>query len=254
MNHFHVIHMKKIKQLALIMIAAFFTAGILYVENVLNYPVFSTSEGPKAIYRGETKNNEVALTFDISWGDVNAEPILDTLKKQKINNATFFLSASWAERHPDIVKRIVDEGHQVGSMGYAYKNYTDLEPNDIRRDLSLANEVFTELGVKNVTLLRPPSGGFNKDVLKIAEKQGYTVVHYSIDSDDWTNPGVEIIVKNTTSSLKGGDIILLHASDSAKQTNKALPAILKELNNRGLKNVTVGDLIANADAKTSEVK
>lgn len=254
MNQFHVIYMKKIKQLAMIIVAAFFTAGILYVENVLNYPVFSTSDGPKAIYRGESKNNEIALTFDISWGDVKAEPILDTLKKQNIKNATFFLSASWAERHPDIVKRIVEDGHQVGSMGYAYKNYTDLEPNEIRKDLSLAQEVFTQLGVKNVTLLRPPSGSFNKDVLIVAQKHGYTVVHYSIDSDDWTNPGVEIIVENTTSSIKGGDIVLLHASDSAKQTNRALPAILKEIKNKGLKNVTVGDLITNADAKSSEVR
>ena len=254
MNQFHVIHMKKIKQVAVIMVVAFFTAGILYVENVLNYPVFSTSDGPKAIYRGETKGNEVALTFDISWGDVNAEPILETLKKQKINNATFFVSASWAERHPDVIKRIVEDGHQVGSMGYTYTNYNDLEPNEVRKDLSLAQEVFTELGVKDVTLLRPPGGNFNKDVLTVAQKHGYTVVHYSIDSDDWKNPGVELIVKNTTSTIKGGDIVLLHASDSAKQTNKALPAILNAISSKNLKNVTVGDLIANANAKSSEVK
>jgi polysaccharide deacetylase family sporulation protein PdaB len=254
MNQFHVIHMKKIKQVALIMVVAFFTAGILYVENVLNYPVFSTTETPKAIYRGETKNNEVALTFDISWGDVKAEPILDTLKDHNIDNATFFLSASWAERHPDLVKRIVEDGHQIGSMGYAYKNYTDLEQNEIRKDLAMAQEVFKKLGLKEVTLLRPPSGGFNKEVLNIAEKNGYTVVHYSIDSDDWTNPGVKLIIENTTSSLKGGDIILLHASDSAKQTNKALPAILNGLKNKGLKNVTVSDLISNADAESTEVK
>lgn len=254
MNQFYVIQMKKIKQITLIIIAAFFTAGILYVENVLNYPVFSTSEGPKAIYRGETKSNDIALTFDISWGDVKAEPILDTLKSHNINNATFFLSASWAERHPDLVKRIVKDGHQVGSMGYSYKNYKDLEPNEIRKDLSLAQEVFTELGVKNVTMLRPPGGNFDKEVLTVAEKQGYTVVHYSIDSDDWTNPGVEAIVKNTTSSLKGGDIVLLHASDSAKQTNKALPHILNQIKSKGLKNVTVADLIANAEAKSTEVK
>jgi polysaccharide deacetylase family sporulation protein PdaB len=254
MNQFHVFHIKKIKQLALIMLAAFFTAGILYVENVLNYPVFSTSDGPKAIYRGETKNNEISLTFDISWGDVKAESILDTLKKQNINNSTFFLSASWAERHPDVVKRIKEEGHQIGSMGYNYKDYRDLEPNEVRKDLSMAQEVFTELGLKEIKLLRPPSGGFNKEVLKIAEQQGFTVVHYSVDSDDWTNPGVETIVQNTTSSIKGGDIVLLHASDSAKQTNEALPTIIKEIRSKGLKNVTVDELIANAQTKSSEVK
>ncbi len=254
MSQFHVIHMKKIKQLALIMLAAFFTAGVLYVENILNYPVFSTSEGPKAVYRGETKNKEIALTFDISWGDVKAESILETLKKQNINNATFFLSASWAERHPDVVKRIKDDGHQIGSMGYNYKDYRDLETNEIRKDLAMARDVFTQLGMKEIRLLRPPSGGFNKDVLKIAEQQGYTVVHYSIDSEDWTNPGVDVIVKNTTSTIKGGDIVLLHASDSAKQTDRALPTIIKEFRGKGLKNVTVDELIANAETKSSEVK
>ncbi|APH06612.1 polysaccharide deacetylase family sporulation protein PdaB [Bacillus weihaiensis] len=254
MNRFHVIHIKKIKQVALIMIAAFFTAGILYVENVLNYPVFSTSEGPKAIYKGDSTKKEIALTFDISWGDVKAEEILATLEKEKVNNATFFLSASWAESHPDVVKQILDSGHQIGSMGYNYKNYRDLEPNEIRKDLSLAQETFTKLGIKDIHLLRPPSGVFDKEVLKIAQQLGYTIVHYSIDSEDWTNPGVQKIVDNTTKGLKGGDIILLHASDSAKQTNEALPLILNNMKKAGLKNINVEDLIANAETKSSEVK
>ena len=59
MNQFHVIHIKRIKQVAIIIVAAFFTAGILYVENTLNYPVFSTSDGPKAIY--EVRRKEVKL-------------------------------------------------------------------------------------------------------------------------------------------------------------------------------------------------
>ncbi|MGN7943029.1 polysaccharide deacetylase family sporulation protein PdaB [Virgibacillus sp. 6R] len=253
MNQFHVIHMRKIKQLAMIMLAAFFTAGIIYVETVLNYPVFSTSSGPKAIYKGEEKTKEVALTFDISWGDVKAEPILDTLKKHNVS-ATFFLSASWAERHPDLVSRMVKDGHQIGSMGYAYKNYTDLEASEVNKDLLMAQEVFKKLGVKNISLLRPPSGNFNREVLNIAEKHGYTVIHYSIDSNDWQNPGIENIIRNTTSSIKGGDIVLLHASDRAKQTNKALPSIINEIKNKGLKNVTVEELISNAETKTSEVK
>ncbi|MBM7606451.1 polysaccharide deacetylase family sporulation protein PdaB [Metabacillus crassostreae] len=254
MNQIHVFHIKKIKQIALIMVAAFFTAGILYVENVLNYPVFSTADGPKAIYRGDAGNKDIALTFDISWGDVKAEEILDTLKSQKIDNATFFLSASWAERHPDVVKRIIKDGHQVGSMGYNFKDYRDLEPQEVRKDLNMAQEAFTKLGLKDITLLRPPSGSFDKEVLTIAQQQGYSVVHYSIDSEDWTNPGVDVIVKNTTASIKGGDIVLLHASDSAKQTVKALPSILKEIKSKGLNNVTVGDIISNAKTKSSEVK
>nr|WP_279326715.1 polysaccharide deacetylase family sporulation protein PdaB [Bacillus kexueae] len=229
------------------------TATLMYVENSWKFPVFSTEDGPKAIYKGDTKANKIALTFNISWGDEKATPLLDTLKKNGVQNATFFLSASWAERHPDIVKRILKDGHEIGSMGYAYKNYTELSPEEIRKDLALAAETFKKLEVKEISLLRPPSGHFNKEVLSIANKYGLTVVHYSIDSNDWQNPGVQKIVDNITKPLKGGDIILLHASDSVKQTKDALPVILKELKQKGLENVSVTELISSGTVQTKSV-
>ncbi len=60
-------------------------------------------------------------------------PILDTLKANGIKDATFFLSASWAERHPDVVERIRKDGHQIGSMGYAYKNYSQMKKSEIKK-------------------------------------------------------------------------------------------------------------------------
>jgi len=253
-NHFYVWHMKRIKQLIIIMIAAFATASFFYVQNLLPLPVFSTESGAKAVYRGDSDTNEVALTFNISWGDQKAMPILDTLKANGIKGATFFLSASWAERHPDVVERIRKDGHQIGSMGYAYKNYSQMKKSEIKKDLTKAQNSFQKLGLEDLTLLRPPTGQFNKDVLDVAKQYGYTVVHYSINSDDWTNPGVQKIVQNVNETVSAGDIVLFHASDSAKQTKEALPEIVHHLRSKGLKNVTVSDLIANTDAKSSEVK
>ncbi|MED1715823.1 polysaccharide deacetylase family sporulation protein PdaB [Bacillus paralicheniformis] len=254
MNHFYVWHMKRIKQLIIIMIAAFATASFFYVQNLLPLPVFSTESGAKAVYRGDSDTNEVALTFNISWGDQKAMPILDTLKANGIKDATFFLSASWAERHPDVVERIRKDGHQIGSMGYAYKNYSQMKKSEIKKDLTKAQNSFQKLGLEDLTLLRPPTGQFNKDVLNVAKQYGYTVVHYSVNSDDWTNPGVQKIVQNVNETVSAGDIVLFHASDSAKQTKEALPEIVHHLRSKGLKNVTVSDLIANTDAKSSEVK
>ncbi|WP_457983091.1 polysaccharide deacetylase family sporulation protein PdaB [Bacillus paralicheniformis] len=254
MNHFYVWHMKRIKQLIIIMIAAFATASFFYVQNLLPLPVFSTESGAKAVYRGDSDTNEVALTFNISWGDQKAMPILDTLKVNGIKDATFFLSASWAERHPDVVERIRKDGHQIGSMGYAYKNYSQMKKSEIKKDLTKAQNSFQKLGLEDLTLLRPPTGQFNKDVLNVAKQYGYTVVHYSVNSDDWTNPGVQKIVQNVNETVSAGDIVLFHASDSAKQTKEALPEIVHHLRSKGLKNVTVSDLIANTDAKSSEVK
>lgn len=254
MTNFYVINGRKLKQLSIIILAAFFTAGILYIENFSNQPVFSTKDGPRAIYKGEGSNKEVALSFDISWGDEKALPILDLLKQNSVSGVTFFLSASWAERHPDIVKRIVEDGHEIGSMGYAYENYRDLEDLKVKRDILKALDVFEKLEVKKVNLLRPPKGAFDKRVLEIANSLGFTVVHWSVDSHDLINPGKEIIVDNVTKNLSNGDIVLLHASDSAKQTEEALPEIIQYIKNKGYEISSVTELINNTKAKSKEVQ
>ncbi|WP_078382521.1 polysaccharide deacetylase family sporulation protein PdaB [Sutcliffiella halmapala] len=254
MNFFYVINGRKFKQLSIIILASFFTAGILYIENFSNLPVFSAKDVPKAIYKGEGKIKEVALSFDISWGDEKALPILDTLKENNVVGVTFFLSASWAERHPEIVKRIVEDGHEIGSMGYAYENYKDLEDLKMKRDILKSLEVFEKLGVKEVSLLRPPKGDFDKRVLKIANSLGFTIVHWSIDSHDLINPGKEIIVDNVTKHISNGDIVLLHASDSAKQTEDALPEIIQHIKNKGLEISSVTELINNTKAESKEIQ
>ncbi|WP_318506221.1 polysaccharide deacetylase family sporulation protein PdaB [Bacillus sp. T3] len=249
MKFFFVLNGKTIKHLVLIMIAAFFTAFFMYMENIFHLAVFTTKDGPKAIYKGE---KDVALTFNIGWGDEKAEPILDILKKENVKSATFFLSGSWAERHPDLVERIVKDGFEIGILGYSYQDYSELEEAKIKKDLLLAQEVFKKLNVKGIELARAPTGQFDQRSLKIATQYGYSFVHWSIDSKDWTNPGVEQITKNVAKAKKG-DIILLHASDSAKQTAKAIPNILAELKKKGLKLVSVSEMIANGTTQSSEV-
>jgi peptidoglycan-N-acetylglucosamine deacetylase len=250
MNFFLVFNGKSLKNISLIFIAAFFTAWFLYIENIAQIPVFSTKDGPKAVYRGE---KDLALTFNIGWGDEKAEPILDELKKQNVKAATFFLAGSWAERHPDIVNRIVKDGYEIGILGYDYKDYTDLEDVKIGQDISKAQEAFRKLNVKNIKLLRSPTGHFDKRTLKIANRYGYTVVHWSVDSKDWNNPGVAKIVKNVDKAEKG-DIVLLHASDSAKQTAKALPSIIEDIRQKGLTLVSVSEMIANGDVSSKEIR
>lgn len=253
MKFFFVINGKRIKQSLIVVIAAFFSAGILYMGN-LQQSVFSTKEGPMAIYKGENSGKNVALTFDLSWGDEQAEQILDVLKNEGIKNTTFFISASWAERHPQIVERMVKEGHAIGSMGYHYRNYADWDDRKIRRDILMADETLKKLGIKDIKYLRPPTGNFNKRILRIADSYGYSIVHYSVDSKDYTNPGVEKIVENVLSNVNRGDIILLNASDSATQTAKALPLIIKGLKSKQLVSVTIEDLISHSDVKSEEIK
>ena len=248
MNSFYVLNSKSLKKVALIVVISFFTAWFLYVENIAQIPVFSSKDGPKAVYKGE---KGVALTFNIGWGDKQAEPILDLLKEEKVN-ATFFLAGSWAERHPDLVNRMIKEGHEIGILGYDYMDYSEVKDEKIKQDLSKASTAFEKLKVENISLTRAPTGHFNQSTLTITNQYHYTLVHWSIDSKDWTNPGTEQIIKNV-SSAKKGDIILLHASDSARQTEKALPSILDGMRNKNLKFVTVSEMITNAESKSKPV-
>lgn len=250
MNFFLVFSGKSVKQILLVLIAAFFTALFLFVGNLSLSPVFSTKDGPKAVYSGE---KDIALTFNIGWGDEKAEPILDVLKKENVKSATFFLAGSWAERHPDIVNRIAKEGFEIGILGYNYEDYTELEDMKIGKDIAKAKEAFRKLNIKDIKLLRAPTGHFDERSLKIAERYGYSVVHWSVDSKDWTNPGVNKIVENVKKADKG-DIVLLHASDSAKQTAKALPQILADIRAKGLKPVSVSEMIANGNVQSKEIE
>lgn len=250
MNFFVIINGKTLKQVLIILLASFFTAWFLYLENMIKLPAFSSNDEPKAIYKGE-KN--IALTFNIGWGDEKAIPILDVLTKNKLPTATFFLSGSWAESHPDIVERIIKDGYEIGILGYNYVDYLKLEESEIRRDMLRAIDALKKLNIKNIKLARSPTGHFDEKTIKVANQLGLTVVHWSINSEDWTNPGVEKIIENVKKAKKG-DIVLLHASDSAKQTADALPAIIQYFHDKNLKFVTVSEMIANADAKTEEIK
>jgi len=252
MNVFYSVNGNRIKKYLIVLVAALFSSILLYMEKD-QLAVLSTAEGPRAVDSVETNEKKIALTFDISWGEKYALPILEVLNKYQLKETTFFLSAAWAERHPEIVERIVEDGHEIGSHGYQYKNYTEWENEKIRKDIIQAEQVLNELTDKKPTLLRPPNGNFDKRVLNIADRLNYTVIHWSVDSRDWKNPGTEQIVANVVNEVSPGDIVLLHASDSAKQTAKALPVIIDQLKQKGYRFVSVSELIANTETKNKEI-
>jgi polysaccharide deacetylase family sporulation protein PdaB len=249
---FWIINGKRFKQYLIIVVSAFFAAAIVYVEgNQLS--VFFNEKDPSALYKVETKEKKVSLSFDISWGDEKVHDVLKVLKSQNLKT-TFFVSGEWAERHPDIVDKIIKDGHELGSLGYRYKSYTDLEDNQIRRDITMAKQVIEGLTNEETVWLRPPNGKINKRVLEIATKNQQTVILWSNNPKDYQNPGVDEIVKNVMENVDQGDIILLHASDRVKHTIDALPAVIKGLKSKGYELVNVTELVRGTKADSKEIK
>jgi polysaccharide deacetylase family sporulation protein PdaB len=257
MNVFWVFSGRKLKKYVILAVAAFFTAGVVYAErdsvSVFSSTVGKQHEEPEAIYSVETDKKQLSLTFDISWGQERPGPILDVLEQKGVKKATFFLSSPWAEHHPDIVQRIKDMGFEIGSHGHKHVNYSRLKDDEIREQILKAHRTLKSLTGVTPTLIRTPNGDFDERVLRIANELDYSVIQWDTDSKDWMNPGVDKIVHNVVSNAHKGDIILLHASDSCKQTHEALPRIIDELRSQQYEFVTVSELISGVKTSVQEL-
>ncbi|TSB44823.1 polysaccharide deacetylase family sporulation protein PdaB [Alkalicoccobacillus porphyridii] len=253
MNGIWVINAKNWRAITIILVAAFFAAGWIYLErNTMS--VFTTESGPQAFYRAETDTKNIALTFNVSWGEERLTPILDALELEGVEQATFFISASWAERYPELAADIHKRGFTIGNHGYQYKNYDTWEQDKVSQDIVRSQQILTELAEEKPALLRPPNGAFNQEVLSIADKQGLSIIHWSVDSKDYQNPGTEAIVHNVLDQTQPGDVILFHASDTVKQTDKALPEIIKGLRDKGYTFSSIEEMMTGADSESSEVQ
>ncbi|MFD1363573.1 polysaccharide deacetylase family sporulation protein PdaB [Lentibacillus salinarum] len=248
MDHFYVMKVKKWKRYAVVVALAFFAAVLLWFERDGAFSVLSDDES-FALTKGNAEESGVALTFNISWGEEKVHDILEELKQHDVQ-ATFFVSGEWAERHPDILEKITDQKHELGMLGYRYESYLDQEVDKVRNDLLEAKEVFDKLGYDDVELLRPPHGHFDEEIIELAEKQGLTVTHWSVNPNDWENPGTQEITNMVMEQTTNGDIILMHASDSVKQTANALQTILPGLQNKKFQFVTISELINQAHAES----
>ncbi|TGV17896.1 polysaccharide deacetylase family sporulation protein PdaB, partial [Mesorhizobium sp. M00.F.Ca.ET.186.01.1.1] len=125
MKFIYVVSAQRLKQILIIAAAILLTAGIGYAERdtIAAFSSNGNKQDPQAIYKVDTKDKKIALTFDISWGETRALPILDVLKEKNVNKATLFLSSPWSQRHPEIVKRIKEDGLEIGSHGHKHDNY-----------------------------------------------------------------------------------------------------------------------------------
>jgi polysaccharide deacetylase family sporulation protein PdaB len=251
-NYFLVLNGKKLKQIIFITVAVLFAAAIVYSERS-NVSVFSSNE-PAAIYSVQTEKKLVALTFDISWGEKRPDPIIKILEDKGVKNATFFLSAPWSKTHPEIVEHIKKNGFEIGSHGNKHSNYSTLSDEEIRKQISIAHGILTEMTGKGPNLIRMPNGDFDKRVLRIAGELGYSVIQWDTDSHDWMNKGVDSIINRVVTKAHPGDIILLHASDTVKQTHEALPVIIDQLRAKGYEFVSVSELIQQTRVKHKEIQ
>lgn len=205
------------------------------------------SEFPGLFFReGDPKKKQVALTFDDGPDSVYTPQMLDVLSKHQVRG-TFFLIGNRAELFPDVVKRIVQEGHIVGNHTMTHPDILKLTTEQTAQNICQAEETLASLIDYRTSLFRSPYGSLNPERIKEIEKLGYKIIAWNVDSLDWKSLTAEQVQYNILENAKEGSIILQHSSGGDEEnlsgSVEALGAVITELKNEGYSFVTIPELL-----------
>ena len=187
-----------------------------------------------AIYADLTTNDkEVYFTFDNGYEQGYTQEVLEVLKKHQVP-ATFFVTGHYVKTEPDLVKRMVDEGHIIGNHSYSHPDFTTMTKEEMKKELDKLEKAVADVsGQKQTVYLRPPRGTFNENTLKWATEFGYVHVFWSLAFKDWeTNnqKGWKYSYDQIMTQIHPGAILLLHtvSEDNAKALDKVITQLKKD--------------------------
>lgn len=171
--------------------------------------------------------------------------ILDVLKAKNVK-ATFFVYGSKSHFSTKILKRIHEEGHELGSHGYHPTLFTKMKLNQLNNSIDSTSKIISNVTGSVVKYCRPPNGITNMEINQhIKENANQKVILWSVDSKDKSENNVSIITKNVISKAKPGDVILMH--DTINATSQALPGIIDELYEQGYEFLTLSQVFSFPD-------
>jgi peptidoglycan/xylan/chitin deacetylase (PgdA/CDA1 family) len=232
---------------ARIAIAGLVLACFLWISETTENRLFGS-----VLAHGQQNLPLVALTFDDGPSKYTPQ-VLDTLAKYGVK-ATFFMIGNNVDRYPDIARRVASEGHAIGNHTYSHPFWAPVEmPGRFQVELDKAENSIFKATDQMPRYFRPPHGWRSPWMMKLASKEKYTVVTWTVDPDDWQHISATSIEHRVLSKCSAGSIILMHDGIELKQdpqrqqTVAALPVIIAELKSRGYRFVTIPELINSSD-------
>ena len=222
-------------------------------NNLLVGETMSKFPAPTFIRRlGERTDKVVALTFDDGPDPVYTKQILDIMKSRNVPGS-FFVVGALAAKHPDLLRRLYTEGHDIGNHTFTHVNSAEISGDYLTLELNATQRLLESvLGIRTAIFRAPYSGDSEPQTtdeasaLAVGGALGYMSVGMNIDPHDWMRPLPDQIVKHVVDDVTRGkgNIVLLHdAGGIRSSTVKALPRIIDELSSRGYRFVTVHELV-----------
>lgn len=166
------------------------------------------------IAMGNNEDKFVYLTFDLGYEAGYTAKILDDLN-QRNAKATFFITAHYLNSAPDLIKRMIDEGHIVGNHTVNHKSMPDISDDEIKTELMTLNQALYDKFGYEMKYMRPPKGEFSERTLSLTENLGFKTVMWSFAYVDWIEekqPAREEALNKIISNLHNGEVMLLHAT------------------------------------------
>ena len=212
------------------------------------------SLAPRSQMFGETfigtpgRGKQLALTFDDGPNDPYTLQLLDVLAKHGVKS-TFFLIGTFVQQKPEIVRRMVAEGHEIGNHTFTHPVLSLCDASNARAELTQCAQALQEAGAQSTQLFRPPFGARRPATLRIAREKGYIPVMWSVWCMDWKPISADQIEAHAVKNITGGDVILLHDGGHKRmgadrsQTVEATERIIRRYKGEGFEFVTVSEMM-----------
>lgn len=241
--HFVCVKFRTIRAILLILLVGVLLS-INVGGNVAASVYFNNALRKVPIYYVGTDKKQVAISFDAAWGADKTEKIIEICNEFNVK-ATFFLVGFWVEKYPEMVKKIYDNGFEIGTHSNTHPDMTKLSHEDQKLELSTCMNLIKKITNQDVKIFRPPYGAYNDSLITAAQELGLTTVQWDVDSLDWKGLSAMEINNRVLNGVKNGSIILCH--NNSDHILDALPIMLDRLQKRGYTITPVGDLLIKGD-------
>ncbi len=193
----------------------------------------------------KTDEKKIALTFDDGPHPTKTGKILDVLDKYGVKG-TFFVIGKNVKLYPEVLKRVYEEGHDIGNHTFSHKSINKMSYSCLCESVRECSDAICEVIGKKPLFFRPPEGYVNDSIAQKLYGEGYDVILWRVDTYDWKGRSADDIYNTVIKNVKCGDIILMHDYISNNSyTAHALDKLIPKLQTDGYEFVTVSELISN---------
>lgn len=197
-----------------------------------------------AVFHVEGVENMASFAVNVDWGEEHLPAMLDIFARNNVQ-VTFFLTGRWAEAHPELVRMMVDAGHEIANHGLTHAHPKQLTNAQLGEHILANQELLDRLtGGHASRLYAPPYGEWDERIVSFARELGFPTVLWTLDTIDWQDPSPNTIVQRVGEPLAAGNIVLMHPR---RNTVEALPALIATAQAKGLKLVSIGTMLSKAE-------